>query len=80
MSDDNGTTEIVLVTAQVAASEDILAVPVSLRGETGQLTAEVVGLIALPPAVTRLSEVECNVACSNLVNLVTNMPQELTPS
>ena len=80
MSDDNGTAEISLVTAQVAASEVNLAAPDSLLGETGQMTAAAVGLIALPPAVTSLSEAEVTVACSNLVNLVTNMPRELTPS
>ena len=80
MSGGNGTHEICPLTAMQAASGAPLAGAENLLGELGQMTAAAVSLIALPPAVTSLSEAECDVASSNLVNLVTSMPRELTPS
>ena len=55
MSGDNGTPEICPVTAVLAASGVPLAEPENLLGESGQMTAVDVGLIALPTAVTSLS-------------------------
>ena len=80
MSGDDGTPEINPVTAVVAASGVPFAAPDSLLGETGQTTDLEVGLIALPPAVTSLSQDECDVASSNLVILGTTELRELTPS
>ena len=80
MSGDDGTPKIDPVTAVVAASGVPFTAPESHIGDEGQSTVSVVNLTDLPPAVTSLSQDECDVASSNLVNLGTTTLRELTPS
>ena len=80
MSGNDGTPKITPVTALRAASRDPLTEPESHIGDEGQSTVSVVGLVDLPPAVTRLSQDECDAASSNLVKLGATKLRELTPS
>ena len=81
MSGDNGTPESRSPFDRLwAALRDTFSAFDSLTVETEQLTALGVCLIALPPAVTSLSQDESDVACSNLVLPSTTEFRVLTPS
>ena len=81
MSGDDGAPECILpLTASQAVLEASLAASDSLTVETEQRTAVEACLTALPPAVTSLSQDECDVASRNLVLPCTTELRELTPS